>query len=38
MVCAITYNLLDIKKPKYTELLFFVIIFVILKHEPQHDS
>ena len=32
MVCAITNNLHDIKKPKRNELLFFVILFVILKH------
>ena len=48
MVCAITNNLHDIKKPKHTELLSFVILFVILKHtilkksievvEPEHDS
>ena len=48
MVCAITNNLHDIKKPKHTELLFFVILYVILKHtiskksfemvEPEHDS
>ena len=48
MVCAITDNLHDIKKPKHAELLFFVILFVILKHailkkpfemvEPGHDS
>ena len=32
MVCAITNNLHDIKEPKHTELLSFVILFVILKH------
>ena len=48
MVCAITNNLHDIKEPKHTELLFFVILFAILKHtilkksiemvEPERDS
>ena len=48
MVCAITYRLHDIQKPKHTELLFYIILFVILKYtiwkatfemiEPQHDS
>ena len=38
MVCAITNNLHDIKKPKRTELLFFVIIFVILKHTILKNS
>ena len=48
MVYAITNNLHDIEKPKHSELLFFVILFVILKHtilkkpfemvEPEPDS
>ena len=48
MVYAITYCLHDIQKPKHTELLFYIILFVILKYtiwkttfemtEPQHDS